>query len=538
MAQEAVIYCRVSSERQAKEGDGIRSQEQRCRSYADTHEYRVTRVFADDGVSGAITDRPAILAMLGYLSAQAQTVVVIIDDISRIARDVRAHGELRAAIRVAGGRLESPSLRFEETASGEFVEYIMAAAAQYGRKGNREQVLNRMRARLEQGYWTFPAPPGYHYEKHPFHKKVIVPSREAKTVLAPALEAFARGRLLTQREVARYLQAQGFYRGEGFGRHAAHITVLEKRVARIFETLPLYAGYLEYKPWDIGRVPAKHESVITPAVFGLILERLGQKERPLAVARADSDDQFILRNFVRCAGCGRPLTGSLAKGQYPRYQCYWQQCAIYGRSYSAVKVEPAFHKLLEHLTPSPSFIEAISISSQDEWARYIGEWETQAVMATRKIQRYEEQLRLLVHRLVSVSDTVVPYVEAEIESLEEIIKKTKLEAAKYLEKAPDYGAAWRRVITYFSEPAKAWKNGSAKDKRIIHRMVFKTPPVFDREKGLITYDLTLPYRVSQDFRHTKEKVVDLTGKSYHLNIDGAKDQSWFDTIIEWGHQIP
>ena len=65
--RKAVIYCRVSTKNQIKEGDGLGSQETRCREYARHKGYEVAEVFRDEGVSGGLIDRPAMQYMLAYL---------------------------------------------------------------------------------------------------------------------------------------------------------------------------------------------------------------------------------------------------------------------------------------------------------------------------------------------------------------------------------------------------------------------------------------------------------------------------------------
>jgi DNA invertase Pin-like site-specific DNA recombinase len=62
----AVIYCRVSSTKQTTRGDGLGSQETRCRQYAKYKGYDVVRVFTDD-MSGSIGTRPGMKAMLAFL---------------------------------------------------------------------------------------------------------------------------------------------------------------------------------------------------------------------------------------------------------------------------------------------------------------------------------------------------------------------------------------------------------------------------------------------------------------------------------------
>src|SRR5436190_13435080 len=97
---KAVIYCRVSSDRQVKEGHGLDGQELRCRRYAEEHGYEVAAVFRDEGVSGGIMDREGMQDMLDFLDTHgtAEEYIVLIDDIKRLARDLLGHFTLRKAI--------------------------------------------------------------------------------------------------------------------------------------------------------------------------------------------------------------------------------------------------------------------------------------------------------------------------------------------------------------------------------------------------------------------------------------------------------
>ena len=144
--QQAVVYCRVSSSKQMRVGDGIHSQETRCREYARMKDYEVVEVFKDDA-SGSIINRPGMKAMLSFLvRRRKKSLVVIIDDISRLARGIQQHIELRGAIAKAGGSLESPSIEFGEDSDSILVENLLASVSQHQRQKNGEQTKNRMRA--------------------------------------------------------------------------------------------------------------------------------------------------------------------------------------------------------------------------------------------------------------------------------------------------------------------------------------------------------------------------------------------------------
>ena len=65
----AVIYCRVSSSKQTTRGDGLSSQETRCREFAGYRGHEVVKVFKDDA-SGGLIDRPGMKAMLAFIRSK------------------------------------------------------------------------------------------------------------------------------------------------------------------------------------------------------------------------------------------------------------------------------------------------------------------------------------------------------------------------------------------------------------------------------------------------------------------------------------
>ncbi len=128
--QQAVIYCRVSHIKQKTRGNGLSSQETRCREYAKYRGHNVVKVFSDD-TSGSLTARSGMQSMLKYLNAHKRRTqhVVIIDDISRLARGLEAHLQLRADISKAGGILESPSIEFGDDSDSMLVENLLASVS-------------------------------------------------------------------------------------------------------------------------------------------------------------------------------------------------------------------------------------------------------------------------------------------------------------------------------------------------------------------------------------------------------------------------
>ena len=118
--KKALIYCRVSSQRQVQEGHGLDSQETRGRAYAKDHGLEVVKVFNEEGISGGLFDRPAMKALIKFLDDKPlDKFVVIIDDLSRLARDVKVHIDLRAALIAREAKLQCLNFNIDDSEEGE-----------------------------------------------------------------------------------------------------------------------------------------------------------------------------------------------------------------------------------------------------------------------------------------------------------------------------------------------------------------------------------------------------------------------------------
>jgi DNA invertase Pin-like site-specific DNA recombinase len=82
----AVIYCRVSTIRQAEEELSIQSQRQRCEDKARALDATVLRVYSDEGLSGQSGDRPAFQQAILYCETHNPTYFITWST-SRFARN-------------------------------------------------------------------------------------------------------------------------------------------------------------------------------------------------------------------------------------------------------------------------------------------------------------------------------------------------------------------------------------------------------------------------------------------------------------------
>ena len=132
MTQTAIIYTRSGSTRQNREVGQLKLQEDRCRKYARRKGYDLKKTFSDEGFSGNSIDRPALKQMLIWLKQhKSEKPIVLFDDISRLARNLKTHLELKAAITSTGASLETPSIIQSNASDRQFYENILTSLAQY-----------------------------------------------------------------------------------------------------------------------------------------------------------------------------------------------------------------------------------------------------------------------------------------------------------------------------------------------------------------------------------------------------------------------
>lgn len=484
------------------------SQETRCREYARHKGYEVVEVFRDEGISGSLINRPSMQEMLKFLKAhkKKQEHLVLIDDISRLARGLEAHIQLRTAIGDAGGKLESPSIEFGEDSDSILVENLLASVSQHHRHKNTEQVKNRMRARVLNGYWVFYPPMGYRYERVNGHGKMLVRDEPLASIIQQAMEGFASGRFESTVEVTRFLEDFPEYpRGRSGKVHFQKVANMLRRV--------LYTGYMDVPQWGISLHPAKHEPLISFEDWKKIQERLdGRAKAPM---KKNIRDDFPLRGFVTCGCCDRPLGSCWSKGRnakYPYYICTNKGCDEYGKSIRKKDMEDEFLEIIKTLKPSPKlFYMALEI--------FDGLWKDRQELAKGQAAAINKQLIVIDRRVEQFLDRVV---EADnsilIETYENKIRSLQEEKTYLSEKVRNCGrplgsfeVTFRTAIGFLGNPQKLWMSDNIEDQRMLLRMTFSDNIAYDRNQGFRTAPLAQPFLLLEDLRVGNNEMVGGTG---------------------------
>lgn len=506
----ALLYCRVSSQRQKEEGGGLESQEFRCRERARQKGYAYEKTFLDSFTGGGdFMKRPAMRELLADIDGNPdKRYVVIFDDLKRFARDVIFHWKLRQEFQARNVLVECLNFNFEDTPEGAFIETVLAAQGELERKQNRRQVIQKQKARLERGYWPFFAPPGYRHSKDSVHGKLLVLTEPAAGLIKHALEGFASGRFPEQTDVQRFLQRGNFNDGK-----PVYLEAVKRLLTRV-----LYTGYIEYPAWDVARRQGHHAPLISLATYERIQERLRGTVKTFA--RKDVNEDFPLRGFVLCSTCRAPYTASWSRGRnatFPYYRCKTKGCGQQNKSVPRSALEDHFEIILKRLKPRPQMLDLTKAICLRVWQEKSGDGQTVRARCQAELVQIRQEIAALADRAARASnETVASAYERRITELatRELVVKEQEEKIEPTSRQA-FGTALGTVFDILKDPDLQWENGDIHDRRLLLRLLFSEKLAYDRQMGFGTAGFSLPVALFQMSTGSRFQLVEMVRNSWN-----------------------
>jgi len=506
----ALAYCRVSSDKQKHEGNGLETQEQRCRAYASGKGYEVAEVFKDAASGGgAFTTRAGQVALLKYIDTfPHRNFVVIVDDISRMARDVAAHFAFKQELVTREVSIESPNFNFEDTAEGEVIENVMAAFSQYHRKSNARQVVQKQKARVEMGFWAFRAPKGYKMVKDPMHGKVLVHDEEFAPFIKHALEGFASGVFPRIIDCCRYLCEQGYWVKQS----------PEKYIDKFKTDLlmnSVYAGFVEHEGWEVERREGFHEGIISKEVFFNNQKRLESESLGKRV-RVDVSESFPLRGLVVCEHCNKPMTAANSRSRkniYPYYFCQNKSCQKNRKNIPAKTLHGDFIKLLKKQKLKGGVDLVVSDVFDAVWKEELSVVAKGNKGTDERIKEVRKKMNQYANSNLS-DDTPESMKQFYRDELVELAEEySQLKNRKHIIEDIDipYRTALDKSTKLLKSPYDIWVSVDVHEKQRMFFFVFDKKLPYSKETGYRTEEILCATRLFEEFVSTNSHDVEMAG---------------------------
>ena len=280
--KRALIYIRVSTTKQDRDGYSVPMQKERLVSYCQAMGWVVAGVFVDPGVSGSSLDRPGLAELIRAVEAGKGDVVLVykLDRLSRSQRNIIYL--LEDVFQPAGVAFVSMQESFDtSTVYGKAMLGILSVFAQMEREVITERTMLGRSGRAEKGFFHGGGtdPIGYDY----VDGQLVVNEEEAAQV-RQVYELYAAG--VSVSEITRRMD--GYSTKHGGWHHTSTVgNVLDN---------PLYSGTVRF---DGVAAPGVHEPIVPAALDAQVKERRARVRRAVTV-----DTPYLLTGLIYCARCG------------------------------------------------------------------------------------------------------------------------------------------------------------------------------------------------------------------------------------------
>lgn len=343
--KRAILYLRVSTEEQV-ENFSLDTQEDICRKEAEKRGFEVIEVFREEGRSAKnIIGRPVLINLLEYCRKNKNKIqAVFVYRLDRVSRQTADYLAIRKKLLENGVNILSATEPTGDSPTEKLVETILAGFAQLDNDIRSERARNGLKARFLSGKVVSGSVPlGYLMQAG-----YAVKDPQSWDNVKKAWDLMATG-TKSLREIAKIMNEWGLREKHGFKTFAIH----PQRAGKIFRN-KFYAGFLFSKTY-IEEIRGQHVPMITDAQFYKVQAILdGRNVNMVALAtRKHTHPDFPLRRIIRCAKCGKGLTGGWSKGRYAKYGYYRCGGTCNGGSIKVEKLDNTVISLLKQYTPKP-----------------------------------------------------------------------------------------------------------------------------------------------------------------------------------------
>jgi site-specific DNA recombinase len=311
----ALLYRRVSSDDQAREGLSLDTQRARTRRYAARLRWAIGGEY-EDVLAGTRDDRPgyrALLAEARRLRRNGRPVTIVVQWLDRLGRSVYERARCADELRALSVSIHSV---MEGGEVPEIVANILAAVAQEEVRRLGERIAT-VRRHVDSAGWHYPTRAAWGYQRRP-----ATPDERAAG--AP------HSVLIIDPERAPYVQEVWRRAAEGESIYAIASWVqslsadvrgnrrMSYQMVRRLLRAPVYVARTTRGDPDVLSRPVAHwPALVSDDLWWAVQERMAEAaRRPRAPGR-----RHLLGGLLRCPRCGYGMTGRRLSRQASRYVC-------------------------------------------------------------------------------------------------------------------------------------------------------------------------------------------------------------------------
>jgi site-specific DNA recombinase len=303
---KAVLYARVSSKEQEKDGFSIPAQQKLLRQYALDNGVSIAREFTDIETAKR-SGRSGFTEMLTFLKRNSTCRAILVEKTDRLYRNLKDWVTIDGLDVEVHFVKEGVVLSGDSRSSEKFVHGIKVLMAKNYIDNLSEETRKGMLEKAEQGLWPSFAPLGYLNVDGPNGKRTIAPDPVLAPIIRKIFECYA---------TAEYSLAEATLMAKGAGmvfRKTAN-AVPKATIHKILHNR-IYTGDFDF---DGKTYRGTYEPIITTELWQQVQDVF---QRRLGRRRQKQKHDFAFSGLIGCGHCGCSLVGELKKGKYVYYHC-------------------------------------------------------------------------------------------------------------------------------------------------------------------------------------------------------------------------
>jgi site-specific DNA recombinase len=329
--KKAAGYIRVSTPSQIK-GESLSTQKKIIQEHCKRNELLLVKTYEDAGISGAKSDRPALLQMLQDAKTH-QFETLVIHSLSRLGRSARDLLNNAQALKESNVNLVTIKENIDQgNIYGQFMFTVLSAIAEL----EREMIDERMRENRD-GLWEdkkiFMGQPPFGYKWDKESKQLVVDPFESQIYLD--MVSMYLDRNMTFLDIASALKHKG-KRKNARGDSKKKALWTNASISYILKNTAYYGFYTARN----GEIEYPIPALISKSKWDEIQERTQRRKR-MSKRTGENLKSYWLRNILICGECGgviKPHTGAKKEdgSSYRYYACHWRHASAkeiehYGR---------------------------------------------------------------------------------------------------------------------------------------------------------------------------------------------------------------
>jgi len=311
--KNGLIYARVSTEEQAKEGQSIEAQIRMCKNYAQENSILIADIFTDEGKSGSNTNRPGLQSLLDKILQDKNIGCVLVLDTDRLARNVLDHLSIKSILEKHKVELISISQPLiDNSPEGNFIDTVLAGVNALQSQITGRKTSKTMEQKAKAGWLPGTAPIGYKNIDNPnptnsFDKRIITPDIPSSQLISRMFNLYSTGTYSLE-SLTNKLSGLGLTnKGKVLHRSAVHKAL----------TNPIYYGSFL---WKGELLPGKHQPITTKNIWSQCQTIIATHNQNGSRSRKHN---YLLRGFVYCDDCHSRFWAAPHKGRNKIVEYYY-----------------------------------------------------------------------------------------------------------------------------------------------------------------------------------------------------------------------